>query len=124
MGNSLHEKREREMTRQSDVQESMKTISSGAEKAVEVRKYDEKAVQERMKKLYANIAQKKMAEKKKMNELAQIKIEEDDVLLLMRELNWEQKTAEHRLREKKGDIVAVMREVVGLPKAKAATSNA
>ncbi|EAN92133.1 hypothetical protein C3747_35g495c [Trypanosoma cruzi] len=111
------------MTRQSDVQESMKNISSRVEKAVEVRKYDEKAVQERMRKLHADILQKKLAEKKRMDELAQIPVEEADVALLMQELGCDRMAAEQRLREKKGDLVAVLRDVAGLPKARAATAS-
>ncbi|RNF25840.1 uncharacterized protein Tco025E_01940 [Trypanosoma conorhini] len=112
------------MARQSDAQESMKDISSRAEKAVEVRKYDEKAVQERMRKLHADVLQKKLAEKKRMDELAQIPLQEADVLLLMRELGCDRAAAELQLREKKGELVAVLREVVGLPKAKAAAASA
>ncbi|KEG08731.1 hypothetical protein DQ04_06551010 [Trypanosoma grayi] len=112
------------MTRQSDVQESMNKISSRAEKAVEVRKYDEKAVQQRMQKLHADIQQMKLAEKKKADELAQVHVVEEDILLLERELGCDRTAAEQRLREKRGDLVAVLREVTGLPKAKAVAPQA
>ncbi|KAH8611657.1 hypothetical protein ERJ75_001008100 [Trypanosoma vivax] len=105
------------MTRQSDVQESMRTISNSTEKAVEVRKYDEKAVQQRMQKLHADVAQRKLAERERMEGLAKIQVSGSDVLLLAKELSWELTVAEQRLREEGGDVVAVMRDAVGLPKA-------
>ncbi|AAZ12488.1 uncharacterized protein TEOVI_000906000 [Trypanosoma equiperdum] len=111
------------MTRQSDVQKSMRTISDGAEKAVEVRKYDEKAVQQRMQKLYADVAKKKLAEKKRADELAQIPVSEEDVQLLVRECGWEAQVAQQKLRERNGSVVAVLRDVAGLPKAKASSGT-
>ncbi|KAH9597826.1 hypothetical protein LSM04_002289 [Trypanosoma melophagium] len=112
------------MTRQSDVQECMNSISNRTEKATEVRAYDEQSVEERMRKLFLEIAEKKAADKKKADELAQIPVKNEDVELLMSELGWERAVAEHRLREKKGDTVAIMREVVGLPKAKVSVKTA
>lgn len=109
------------MSRQADEQKAMTTVGGGGhvEKTTAIRKYDQAAVAERMQQLRAEVAQKKAAEAKRNEELAAVPVETADVAVVAAELNISEDAARRRLQEKKGDLVAVLREAVGLPKAKA-----
>ncbi|EPY23718.1 hypothetical protein STCU_07522 [Strigomonas culicis] len=105
------------MSRQQDEQRSMNKLSgnSNAEKATELRKYDQKEVQERMAKLRNELVEKKEAEKKKLAEIAAVEVNAADVSVIASELNISEADAKWKLQEKKNDVVAVLREAVHLP---------
>ncbi|CCW65867.1 unnamed protein product [Phytomonas sp. EM1] len=106
------------MTRQADAQRSMNKLSGNGqvEKVVELRSYDAEAVQVRMAKLRAEVAQKKLAELKKVEELSDVRVDDADVKLFATEMCLREDVARHKLQEKGGDLVAVLREAVNLPK--------
>lgn len=109
------------MTRQVDVQKSMNNVSGGdrAEKTSNVRGYDEAAVQKRMADLHAEIAQKKAAEAKREQELAAVEVAAADISLLADQLGVSEAVAARKLKEKSGDVTAVLRETLQLPKSRA-----
>ncbi|CCW72339.1 unnamed protein product [Phytomonas sp. Hart1] len=106
------------MTRQADAQKSMNKLSGNGqvEKVVELRSYDAEAVQIRMAKLRAEVAQKKAAELKKAEELAGVHVNNADVKLFATEMCLDEDVARSKLQEKGGDFVAALREAVNLHK--------
>lgn len=108
------------MTRQADEQKSMDKISGGAaEKTTVIRTYDQAAVAARMRELRAEVAQKKATEVKRREELAAVTVTDADVAVAAEALNLSEADARRRLQEKKGDLVATLRDAAGLPRAKA-----
>lgn len=106
------------MTRQSDVQSVMKDVGRQTEKSVVMRTYDQNAVNAQMQKLRSEIAERKLAEQRRAEELAAVEVDPAAVTLVAEELCISKADALSRLQEKKGNMVAVLREAVGLPKAK------
>lgn len=109
------------MTRQADVQRSMNDVSGDgqAEKTSKLRTFDQTALQQRMAKLRAEIAQKEEAEAQREKEMASRPVADADVAVVAAALNIAAAAAKRQLQEKNGDVTAVLREAVGLPKTRA-----
>jgi NACalpha-BTF3-like transcription factor len=109
------------MTRQADVQRSMNDVSGDgqAEKTSKLRTFDQTALQARMSKLRAEIAQKEEAEAQKEREIVSRVVADADVEIVATALNISAAAAKRKLQERNGDVTAVLRDAVGLGKARA-----
>lgn len=110
------------MTRQADeVQQSMRNVAGGnqVEKSAVVRTYDREAVRARMTLLRAEVAQNKAAEADRRAALAAVPVEATDVALIADVLFVSEEEARRMLQAKNGDVTALLREAVGIQKAKA-----
>lgn len=109
------------MTRQADVQRSMNDVSGDgqAEKTSKLRSFDQTALQERMAKLRAEVAQKAEAEAQREREIASRPVDGADVDVVASALNLTTAAAKRLLQEKHGDVKAALREAAGLAKASA-----
>ncbi|KPI84615.1 hypothetical protein ABL78_6320 [Leptomonas seymouri] len=109
------------MTRQADVQRSMNDVSGDgqAEKTSMLRTFDQTALQARMAKLRAEIAQKEEAEAQREREITSRSVEDADVEVVATALNIPAAVAKRQLQARNGDVTAVLRESVGLAKARA-----
>ena len=102
------------------------TVHQGntSEREVQAKTYDEAAVAERMARLNEGIRQKKEAEKARADELSKIAVSDVDVASVAKELGLSQAEAATRLRQAKGDINALFREYIGLPRKALAAATA
>ncbi|GET87077.1 hypothetical protein, conserved [Leishmania tarentolae] len=109
------------MTRQADEQKSMRKVagSGESEKTSKLRTDDLAALQERMKKLHAEVTQQNEAKEQRARELAAVPVVDEDVQVVAAALAMTPECARSLLQEKKGDVTAVLRNAVGLPKARA-----
>ena len=109
-----------EMTRQADVQRSMNDVSGNgqAEKTSKLRTFDQTALQARMTKLRDEIAQKEEVEAQREREITSRVIGVADVAVVAAALNVPAAVALRQLQEKNGDMTAVLRDAVGLVKAR------
>ncbi|AYU77299.1 hypothetical protein conserved [Leishmania donovani] len=109
------------MTRQADEQKSMRKVtgSGEAEKTSKLRTDDLAALQERMKKLHAEVTQQSEAKEQRARELAAVPVADEDVQVVAAALTVTPECARSLLQEKNGDVTAVLRDAVGLPKARA-----
>ncbi|KPA77219.1 hypothetical protein ABB37_07126 [Leptomonas pyrrhocoris] len=109
------------MTRSADVQRSMNDVSGNgqAEKTSKLRTFDQTALQARMAKLRAEIAQKEEAEAQREREVVSRSVADADVEVVADALHVPTGVAKRQLQEKNGDVTAVLREAVGLGKARA-----
>lgn len=93
--------------------------ASGNEQSGNLKNYDADATNDKINKLWAEVVAKKEAAAKKEAELAAVPVEEADVAVVADSLNLPPADAKLLLQKKKGDVVAALREAVGLPKNKA-----
>mmetsp|Transcript_73828 Transcript_73828/g.85721 ORF Transcript_73828/g.85721 Transcript_73828/m.85721 type:complete len:108 (+) Transcript_73828:67-390(+) len=101
------------MTKQQQEQNSMQMGNqSQGEKEVQARAYDEVAAQERMSKLREKVKQQKTAEKAREAELAKVEVATGDVEMLADAMMCTPVIAERRLRERNGDVKAVLRDAL------------
>lgn len=107
------------MSRAADAGNEMTKVND-QEKSGSMKHYDEAASTDKVNKLWAEVAAKKAAEEKKAAELAAIEVSDDDVTLVAESLNISEQQAKLCLQKKKGDVVAALREAIGLPKVKTA----
>ncbi|KAG5483727.1 hypothetical protein GH5_05570 [Leishmania sp. Ghana 2012 LV757] len=109
------------MSRQVDEQKSMRNVagSGEAEKTSKLRTHDLAALQERMKKLHAEVTQQSEAKEQRARELAAVPVADADVQVVAAALAVTPECARSRLQEKSGDVMAVLRDAVGLPKVRA-----
>ncbi|CAJ1019591.1 hypothetical protein, conserved [Leishmania lindenbergi] len=109
------------MTRQADEQKSMRNVtgSGEAEKTSKLRTDDLPALQERMKKLHAEVTQQTEAKEQRARELAAVPVADVDIQVVAAALAVTPECARCRLQKKNGDVTAMLRDAVGLPKARA-----
>lgn len=105
------------MSRATDAEQQMTTITEGREPETAQDVNLDQASSDKMNKLWEEVKEKKEAEKKRAAALAAIPVKDEDINLLASSLNISSEEAKATLQKKKGDVVAVLREEVGLPKA-------
>jgi NACalpha-BTF3-like transcription factor len=102
-----------------EVQSMSKMSGQGtSEREVTQRSYDHAAAEARMAKLKENAAKRRAEEKVKEDLIQAVEVNAQDVALISSELCLDSAAAKRRLQERNGDVVAVLREAVGLPKLK------
>ncbi|KAK7197508.1 hypothetical protein NESM_000700600 [Novymonas esmeraldas] len=106
------------MSRQADEQKSMRNVSGSgeAEKTSKLRTDDLAALQERMKKLHAEVTRQTEVKEQRAREVAAVPVADEDVQVVALALAVTPEYARRRLQEKNGDVTTVLREAVGLPK--------
>ena len=106
------------MSKGKQASEGSVTVSQGntSEREVQAKTYDEAAVAERMGRLNEAIRQKKEAEKVRADELSKIAARDEDVAVVAKELGLSNADAATRLRQAKGDLNALLRDYIGLPR--------
>lgn len=104
------------MFRATDAEQQMTTITEGQEPDIAQDVNLDQASNDKINKLWEEVKEKKEAEKKKAAALAAIPVNDEDVILLASSLNISKEEAKTTLQKKKGDVVAALREEVGLPK--------
>ncbi|KAG5509387.1 hypothetical protein JKF63_06697 [Porcisia hertigi] len=109
------------MARQVDEQKSMRNVSGSgeAEKTSKLRTDDLAELQERMKTLHAEVTQQNEAKEQRARELAAVPVGDADVQIVASALLMTPECARRLLQEKNGNVTAVLRNAVGLPKARA-----
>lgn len=102
------------MSKQKNEQSAAQVGGSGAgdEKEVTARSYDQAAVQDRMAKLRDKQKVQKEKEKAKENEINQIVVKDEDVAALVAATTWSTPVATRRLRERQGDVNAVLKDIL------------
>lgn len=102
------------MTKQSNEQTSMQVggSSAGEDKEVNARAYDQNAVADRMAKLREKQKAQKEKERAKENEINQTPVKDEDVELLVKATTWTTQVAARRLKERQGDVAAVMKDIL------------
>jgi NACalpha-BTF3-like transcription factor len=102
------------MSKQSNETRTMQVggNSSGEDKEVSARSYDQNAVQDRMAKLRDKQKAQKEKERAKDNEIAQVPVNDEDVAALVSATTWTSAVATRRLKEKHGDFNAVMKDIL------------
>ena len=91
---------------------AMDRSAATQEREVEAKSYDAAATADRMSALREKVKAQKEADKQREAKLAEIAVDASDVALLAKEFGWTAVVATKRLREKKGDVRAVLKDAV------------
>lgn len=105
------------MSRLADAEREMNAMAKKKDnEATKDVKLDQ-ASNDKVSKLWAEVKEKKEAERKKAADLAALPVDAEDVQLLADSLSMTNDEAKLTLQRKKGDAIAALREAVGLPSA-------